>query len=84
MKQYRRVSAGGGYNCRFHKMQYFSCFFAFIRMRTKKRRFSLTKPGTCHFGQIGANHPSSGRSKRRFKIAFTVCGLAFPPVAFIT
>jgi len=31
-----------------------------------------------------ANHPSSGMPSRVFRIAFTACGLALPPVAFIT
>jgi hypothetical protein len=31
-----------------------------------------------------ANHPSSGKSSRFFRIAFTAAGFAFPPVAFIT
>jgi len=31
-----------------------------------------------------ANHPSSGKSSRVLRIAFTAAGFAFPPVAFIT
>ena len=30
------------------------------------------------------NHPSSGNSSRAFRMALTVAGFAFPPVAFIT
>jgi hypothetical protein len=62
----------------------FITLFFIIRERTKIPERPLTNRGPCIFGQIAANHPSAGRPSRRRKIAFTFCGFAFPPVAFIT
>jgi len=84
MKQYHTPVTQNRCQAQNQKTQLNIAFYCIVRVRTKICSNALTTGPNCKNGQKRTNHPSSGSPSRRRKMAFTVCGLAFPPVAFIT
>ena len=84
MKQYRAQMARAPKNRYSRKSLYLLMLFAHRPCADEKPVFVLDKDRELEIWTDWANHPSSGRSRRRFKIAVTVCGFALPCVDFIT
>ena len=79
--QYCRIGARFSKNRLRRKILILSMLSAIVRKR------SIISPALTSNRPRGAfctNHPSSVIPKRSFRIAFTTCGFAFPPVTFIT
>ena len=84
MKQYRAQAALASENLYSQKSLYLLALFAHRPCADEKPAFALDKEQKLEIWTDWANHPSSGRPSRRFRIALTVCGFALPCVAFIT